>query len=150
MGFEMDLENLKEWLAIATSFATLVALVVGLIQLFYVRRQMELQTNLAVMQAERSVWGLALQRPDIAPNVMKERWGAPAEERLFAAMLIDHYEALYFQHRRGAIPKSYWAPIAKAMIEHIASPCIQTVWRQHEDLYWPDFARFVNAGLAQR
>jgi hypothetical protein len=146
----MDLRDLKEWLAIATSIATVIALVVGLIQLFYVRRQMELQTNLAVMQAERSVWGLALQRPDMAPNVLKERWGEPGEERLFAAMLIDHYEALFFQHRRGAIPKSYWAPIAKAMIEHIASPSILTVWRQHEDLYWAEFARFVNAGLAKR
>jgi hypothetical protein len=146
----MDLQDLKEWLAIATSIATVIALVVGLIQLFYVRRQMELQTNLAVMQAERAVWGLALTQKDVCPNVLRERWGDPGPERLFAAMLIDHYEALYFQHRRGAIPKSYWAPIAKAMIEHLQSPTLGAVWRQHEDLYWPEFARFVNRELAAR
>jgi hypothetical protein len=143
----MDLEVLRNWLSIATGFATLIALVVGLLQLAQVRRAMELQTNLSVMQAERAIWSLALTHPETAPNVMKERWGEPAPERLFAAMLLDHYEALYFQHCRGAIPKDNWAPIERAMLEHIASPSIRKVWDSHKDLYWPRFAKLISAKL---
>jgi hypothetical protein len=139
-----------DWLNVAASSATFVALVIGILQLRNVRRSVELQTNLAVMQAERSIWGMALSHPDVAPTIMKERWGEPASERLFAAMLLDHYEALYFQHKRGAIPTANWRGIERAMIEHIASPSVRTVWDGHKDLYWPEFVTLVERRLNRR
>lgn len=143
----MDLAVLREWLGIATGAATLIALVVGLFQLRTVQRNSQLQTNLAVIQAERNVWQMALREPSIAPNVMKERWGD--SERLFIGMLLDHYEGLYFQYRRGAIPRAYWKGLQRAMIEHIGSPTVRAVWEQHRDLYWPDFARYIEAEIKQ-
>ena len=148
MGFDMlDLMEVRAWLDIATGIATLCALGIGLFQLRAVKRNAELQTNLSVIQAERNVWALALSNPTVAPHIIKERWGAEGGERLFACMLIDHYEALYFQYRRGAIPRSYWAGIERAMLEHISSPTLHAIWTQHKDLYWPDFARHIDRRL---
>jgi hypothetical protein len=141
----MDFAALREWLSVATGVATLVALAIGLFQLRTVQRNAQLQTNLAVIQAERSVWQAALTNPDLAPNVIKERWGDG--ERLFIGMLLDHYEGLYFQYRRGAIPRAYWKGLERAMIEHICSPAIRAVWDQHKDLYWPDFARHIEGAI---
>lgn len=147
----IDLAALREWLGLATGVGALVALIAGVLRLRTLQRNAELQTNLAVIQAERNVWALALANPGVAPNILKERWGAEnGGERLFVCMLIDHYEALFFQYRRGAIPRSYWMGIERAMIEHIASPSIRAVWDQHKDLYWPDFARHIERKLAGR
>ncbi|MGE0044140.1 MAG: hypothetical protein AB7J28_06710 [Hyphomonadaceae bacterium] len=145
---QIDLAALREWLGLATGIGALVALIAGVYRLRTLQRNAELQTNLAIIQAERSVWALALANPTIAPHILKERWGAEnGGERLFACMLIDHYEALFFQYRRGAIPRSYWAGLERAMLEHIGSPSIRTVWDQHKDLYWPDFARHIERKL---
>ena len=139
---------LREWLALATGVGALIALVAGLYRLRTLQRNAELQTNLAIIQAERNVWAIALNNPSVAPQIMKERWGeGVGAERLFACMLFDHYEALFFQYRRGGVPRSYWAGIERAMIEHIASPTLHAVWDQHKDLYWPDFARFIEQRL---
>jgi hypothetical protein len=143
-----SLAEIRDWLSVATGVAALCAFVVGLVQLRLLLRNAELQTNLAVIQAERSVWQLALTNPEIAPAIMKERWGEGVGcERLFACMLFDHYEALYFQFRRGAIPRAYWAGIERAMIEHIASPTLRAIWDQHKDLYWRPFTRQVEERL---
>jgi hypothetical protein len=139
--------ELLPWLQVATGFATLIALAVGIGQLAHTRRALALQTNLSVMKAEREIWALGMSNPGLAPNLMRERWGEPVGERLMAAMLIDHYETLYFQFRNGAILKANWAPMEKAMLEHIASPSIRTIWDGHKDLYWEPFRRFVDAHL---
>jgi hypothetical protein len=145
----MALEDIQRWLSVATGIATLVALAIGIVQLAYVRRSMALQTNLAVMQAERAIWSLALANPEVAPATLKARWGEPAGERLFGAMLLDHYEALYFQRCQGAIPRANWAPIERAMMEHISSEPIRTIWESHKDLYWPKFVKRVERNLAK-
>jgi hypothetical protein len=143
------LAELRDWLGVATGVVALCAFVVGLIQLRLLLRNAELQTNLQVIQAERSVWQLALVNPELAPNILKERWGkGVGSERLFACMLFDHYEALYFQFRRGAIPRAYWAGIERAMIEHIASPTLRAIWDQHKDLYWSPFTHCIETKLA--
>jgi len=143
------LAELRDWLGVATGIVALCAFVVGLIQLALLLRNAELQTNLAVIQAERSVWQLALVNPELAPAIMRERWGEGGQgnERLFACMLFDHYEALYFQYRRGAIPRAYWAGIERAIIEHIGSPTLRAIWDQHKDLYWAPFTRQVEERL---
>jgi len=141
----MDLNALRDWLPVATGMATLFAVLLGLVNLRTILRNSQLQTNLAIVQAERNVWQPVLNRPEIAPNVIKERWGDG--ERLFIGMLLDHYEALYFQYRRGAIPHTYWKGLQRAMIEHICSPTVRTVWDQHKDLYWPDFARYIEGQI---
>jgi hypothetical protein len=145
----MQIDSLLAYMELATGLATLMALALGIFQLIQVKRSMEVQTNLAVMAAERQVWQLALANPDTAPTLLKERWGDPAGERLFAALLLDHYEALYFQHRRGAITRAYWKGIERAMIEHISSPAIRCIWDSHKDLYWPDFAKLVDRRLTR-
>jgi hypothetical protein len=137
------MEALRDWLSIATGIATLLALALGILQLRNVQRSVELQADLATKQADRSIWGLTLGQARVAPEVLKERWGENAEETLFIALLIDHYETLYFQHRRGAIPRANWEGINKAMLEHMASPSIHRVWEKHKDLYWAPFVRHV-------
>jgi hypothetical protein len=141
----MDAAALRDWIPVATGLATLCAVLIGLANLSTILRNSQLQTNLAIIQAERSVWQAALAKPELAPNVIKERWGDG--ERLFVAMLLDHYEGLYFQYRRGAIPQAYWRGLERAMIEHICSPTIRTVWESHKDLYWPEFARHIEAAI---
>jgi hypothetical protein len=141
---------LETWLPIATGFATLIALVLGLAQLVQVRRNLQLQSNLSIMQAERAIWALALNDPACAPNVLKERWGETnPRERLFTAMLIDHFEALFFQYRRGAIPQANWTPLERAMLEHLASPAVRVIWEQHRDLYWREFRDFVEKRISK-
>lgn len=140
--------ELLPWLQVATGFATLVALAVGIVQLAHTRRALALQTNLSVMKAEREIWALGMANPALAPNLMRERWGDPVGERLMAAMLLDHYETLYFQFRNGAILKANWKPMEKAMLEHIASPSILSIWSTHRDLYWAPFRTFVDERIA--
>ena len=143
-----SLAEMRDWLGVATGVVALCAFVVGLVQLRLLLRNAELQTNLAIIQAERSVWQLALVNPHLAPSIMRERWGeSVGSERLFACMLFDHYEALYFQYRRGAIPRAYWEGIERAMLEHIASPALRAIWDQHKDLYWRPFTRQVEERL---
>jgi hypothetical protein len=139
--------ELLPWLQVATSLATLIALAIGIVQLMHTRKTLALQTNLSVMKAEREIWAMGLTNPAIAPQLMKERWGEPVGERLMAAMLLDHYETLYFQYRNGAIMKGNWAPMEKAMMEHIASPVVRAIWDSHKDLYWGDFRKFIDARL---
>lgn len=146
----VSVAEVQAWLSVATGVATLLAFVLAIYQLRLVRRQMELQTNLGIMQAERTLWSISLANPEVCPNLLAERWGKPASERLFAALLLDHYEALFFQYRRGAIPKSNWQPIERAMLEHIASPTIRAVWDGHKDLYWAPFSDRIEAALAVR
>jgi hypothetical protein len=141
--------ELLPWLQVATGVATLIALAIGIVQLMHTRKALALQTNLTVMKAEREIWALGLAHPDIAPQLMKERWGEPVGERLMAAMLLDHYETLYFQHRNGAIAKGHWAPMEKAMIEHIDSPSVRAIWQTHKDLYWAPFRAFVDARIGK-
>lgn len=143
----MTPETILPWLQVATGIATLIALIIGIVQLTHTRRVLALQTNLSVMQAERTIWSLGLEHPEIAPQLMKERWGEPCGERLMAAMLLDHFEALYFQHRNGAIPRANWRPMERAMLEHIASPSLRAIWETHKDLYWPEFRKLVDAKL---
>jgi hypothetical protein len=142
------LQFLETWLPIATGFATLLALGLGLVQLRDVKRNIQLQSNLNVMQAERAIWALSLTDPHVAPTILRERWGENGRERLFAALLIDHFEALYFQHRKGAIPHANWAPLERAMLEHLSSPTLRAIWEQHKDLYWREFREFVEKRLA--
>jgi hypothetical protein len=138
---------LLPWLQVATGLATLIALAVGIGQLAHTRRALALQTHLSVIKAERDIWAMGLANPAIAPNLMKERWGEPVGERLMAAMLLDHYETLYFQYKNGAILKANWAPMERAMLEHIESPAVRAIWATHKDLYWDQFRAFVEARI---
>lgn len=141
--------ELLPWLQVATGFATLIALMIGIVQLMHTRKALALQTNLSVMKAERDIWAMGLTNPTVAPQLMRERWGDPVGERLMAAMLLDHYETLYFQYRNGAIMKANWAPMEKAMLEHIASPSVRAIWESHKDLYWAPFRKLVDDTIAR-
>lgn len=146
----LTLADFRVWLDIATRSAGLVALIVGLVQLRTVRRSIELNTNLAIVQAEREVWAIVLRHPDAAPRLTQERWGDPARETLFAAILLDHYETLFFQRHRGAIGAAHWKGIEKAILTHMASPSIRTVWESIKDRYLDDFGRYVDRALARQ
>lgn len=143
----MTPSELLPWLQVATGIATLIALAIGIVQLIHTRRALAMQTNLSVMKAEREIWAMGMTNPALAPQLMKERWGEPVGERLMAAMLLDHYETLFFQYRHGGILKANWLPMEKAMIEHIESPSVRAIWDTHRDLYWADFRKFVDARL---
>ncbi len=143
----VDLPALQQWLQIATSIATLIALLIGMMQLRDVRRSLELSTNLAILQGTRQVWGAALTNPEIAPELMKERWGDQPSQALFAANLIDHFEGLYFQYRRGAISRLYWRSIEKAILAHMRSPAIRGVWEMYKERYWSPFVHYIDAAL---
>lgn len=147
---QIDLTALQQWLQIATGLATLIALVLGLVQLRDVRRSLELSTNLAILQGTRQVWGAALTNPEIAPELMKERWGEQSSQTLFAANLIDHFEGLYFQYRRGAISHLYWRSIEKAILAHMASPSIRCVWEIYKERYWSPFAHYIDERLTHQ
>lgn len=146
----VDLQALQQWLQIATSIATLIALLIGMIQLRDVRRSLELSTNLAILQGTRQVWGAALANPEIAPDLMRERWGEQPSQTLFAANLIDHFEGLYFQFRRGAISRLYWRSIEKAILAHMASPGIRGVWEMYKERYWAPFVAYIDHALARQ
>lgn len=144
-----DLGEIRAWLEVATGAAGLVALIVGIIQLRDVRRSIELNTNLAVIQAERQVWSIALRNPETAPQLMRERWGETPTETVFASILLDHYETLFFQRQRGAIGRAHWRGIEKAILAHMSSPSIRNVWDTIKDRYLDDFVRHVDRALAQ-
>jgi len=145
----LDLAELRGWLELATGAAGLVALIIGIVQLRDVRRSIELTTNLAVIQAERQVWSIALRNPEAAPALMRERWGDAPNETVFAAILLDHYETLFFQRQRGAIGRAHWRGIEKAILAHMASPAIRNVWEAIKDRYLDDFVRYVDRALAR-
>lgn len=145
-----ELAEVRAWLDVATGAAALIALIIGIIQLRMVRRSVELNTNLAVIQAERQVWSIALRNPDTAPALMRERWGAAPSETLFAALLLDHYETLFFQRERGAIGRAHWRGIERAILEHMASPAVREVWECYKPRYLDRFVRYVDRALAQR
>lgn len=146
----LDPNQIRPWLDLATSLATLVALLIGLVQLRDLRRSIELTSNLAVMQAERQVWSAALANPEIAPDLMRERWGENPTETLFAATLLDHFEGLYFQYQRGAIAPAKWRGLERAMLEHMASPAIRRVWEAYRERYWAQFVRHVDRALERQ
>lgn len=146
----LELAEVRAWLDVATGSAALLALIVGIIQLRMVRRSVELNTNLAVIQAERQVWAIALQSPETAPELMRERWGDAPGETLFAALLLDHYETLFFQRERGAIGRAHWRGIERAIVEHVSSPAVREVWEQYKPRYLARFVRFVDRALARR
>lgn len=145
-----QLMEVRAWLDVATGSAALVALIIGIIQLRMVRRSVELNTNLAVIQAERQVWSLALGNPQTAPELMRERWGDAPNETLFAALLLDHYETLFFQRERGAIGRAHWRGIERAIVEHVSSPAVRDVWEQYKLRYLDRFVRYVDRALARR
>lgn len=146
----IELDEIRRWLEVATGFAGLVAIMIGIVQLRDVRRSVEINTNLAIIQAERQVWSIVLRNPEAAPELLKERWGDPPTEKLFAAILLDHYETLFFQYQRGAINKAHWRGIERAILEHMSSPRIREVWEAYKSRYLQAFVRHVDKALAKR
>ena len=138
----MSLETVSQ---IVSAFATCIALCLVAWQLRLLVQQNRIDTNSALTRWERELWSLALQNPDVAPEITRALWGD--SEAVFATMLIDEFENAFLRSKNKAYDREAWNAHERYILRGLRVPRIRHVWQETRDIRRPDFVRHFDSLL---
>ena len=131
---------------VAANLATVIALVSVAWQLRLLLGQNRVRTGSALIRWERDLWSLALQNPDVAPEIVKAVWGD--SQSAFAVLLIDEFEHAFIRSRDSSYDRALWLAHEAYIVRCLRVPEINRVWRETDVIRPPDFLDHFNGLLS--
>jgi hypothetical protein len=134
---------------VVTAVATLFALFALLLQVRLLKSQLLTSNQLTVMKDERDIWQMAVENPEAREGLVREVFGGDnptnsPSENMVASMLFDHYEKIFFQHRRGAFPEELWPSWEIHIAKTVAQPKLFACWEDTKQTFWVEFVGYFD------
>lgn len=124
-----------------------VIMAMGVYALVLTQQQIQGSTIQAAFQTTADLTLKALEDPDFHSLVF-DRENTPSElgkQRMFLALLINHYYTMFRQYRLGTLPSEYWEDVridAKAFFNQFIP---KDRWGSMKQAYAQDFRDFVDS-----
>jgi hypothetical protein len=125
--------------------AVLAGLAFTLVQLAMLRRQLQLDALLRIMEANRALVALGFAHPTVW-TVMEDGpvLGAEAQvRRRYLQLWLNHMQVLWTAWRLGVVSGGEWQAYQEDMAAFLDSQCVQAHWARVARYYPRGFRRLI-------
>lgn len=133
------------WVDEVPLLVALAGLVITLIQLSWLRRQLQLDALLRIMDSNRALVALGFDHPQLwtlledAPAVGSE----VQVRRRYLQLWLNHMQILWTAWRLGVVSGLEWQAFERDMRDSLKTRCLQEHWKQVAGYYPKGFGRLI-------